>query len=285
MISVSVLGCGWLGFSLAQALLNEGYFVKGSTTTLEKIPVLKKAGIFSLYLQVNGVVVGEGVEDFFKSQIVIITLPFRRDFLDPRDYQKQIRAIIFECEKSAQVKRVIFTSSTSVYPDQIGTALEDVAFSPDDNRGKVLREIEKELLGNTHFSSTIVRFAGLYGPKRKIGGFLAGKKELSGGNNRVNLIHRDDAVGIIAAIIRQGVGGEIFNGCSDIHPTRNELYTAAAKAMGLTVPEFCDEAETVSKIVSNEKVKKILGYKFIHPDPLQDVASPCEESRRDDVAI
>ena len=272
MRSVSVLGCGWLGFSLAQSLLDEGYLVKGSTTTLAKIPVLKKAGIFSLCLHVHDEVVGDGVEDFFQSEIIVITLPFRRDFLDPHDYQKQIRAIILECEKSKQVKRVIFTSSTSVYPDHIGSALEDIEFVPDDERGRVLLAIEKELLGNTNFVATIVRLAGLYGPQRKIGGFLAGKKKLSGGSKCVNLIHQDDAVGIMKAIICQNIGGEIFNGCSDNHPTRKELYTAAAKAMGLTVPEFCDEAETVSKIVSNEKVKRVLHYKFIHPDPLQDVS-------------
>ena len=36
MKNVSVLGCGWLGMPLAISLLDEGYSVKGSTTTEKK---------------------------------------------------------------------------------------------------------------------------------------------------------------------------------------------------------------------------------------------------------
>jgi nucleoside-diphosphate-sugar epimerase len=113
----------------------------------------------------------------------------------------------------------------------------------------------------------------LYGGTRKIGAFLAGKKELSGGESPVNLIHQDDAVGILQKIIeqREKVGGEIFNGCCDVHPTKKVLYTAAAKKMDLAVPQFIEEKNSVKKIVVNEKVKKVLGYEFLHPDPLKNI--------------
>jgi 3-hydroxyisobutyrate dehydrogenase-like beta-hydroxyacid dehydrogenase len=32
MTKISILGCGWLGFPLAKALLKDGFTVKGSTT-------------------------------------------------------------------------------------------------------------------------------------------------------------------------------------------------------------------------------------------------------------
>jgi 3-hydroxyisobutyrate dehydrogenase-like beta-hydroxyacid dehydrogenase len=41
MKNVSILGCGWLGKSLAISLLDEGYSVKGSTTTEEKLELLE----------------------------------------------------------------------------------------------------------------------------------------------------------------------------------------------------------------------------------------------------
>jgi 3-hydroxyisobutyrate dehydrogenase-like beta-hydroxyacid dehydrogenase len=41
MKNVSILGCGWLGKSLAVSLLDEGYTVKGSTTTEEKLALLE----------------------------------------------------------------------------------------------------------------------------------------------------------------------------------------------------------------------------------------------------
>ena len=45
MTKISILGCGWLGFPLAKALLSKGLSVKGSTTSSEKLATLEKAGI------------------------------------------------------------------------------------------------------------------------------------------------------------------------------------------------------------------------------------------------
>jgi nucleoside-diphosphate-sugar epimerase len=269
--SVSVLGCGWLGLPLAKALVVEGYRVKGSTTDLQKIPVLQKAGIFSFYLTVVEEIQGSHVSDFFDSDIVVITLPFRRDFKNPQEYYNQIQSIIFECEKSRKVQFVIFTSSTSIYPVNIVQADEDIVFQPDDYRSEVLLNIERELLSNQSFAATIVRLAGLYGFDRKIGAFLASKKDLSNAESLVNLIHQDDAIGLIKEIIIQNVQDEILNACSDYHPTRRELYTKAAQQMGLAIPEFIAEEGSSSKVVLNDKVKRVLGYQFLHPDPMKDI--------------
>ena len=38
--TITILGCGWLGLPLAQTLVKEGYSVKGSTTTEDKLEVL-----------------------------------------------------------------------------------------------------------------------------------------------------------------------------------------------------------------------------------------------------
>ncbi len=269
--SISVLGCGWLGLPLAQCLVARGHRVNGSTMTLTKIPVLQRAGIFAFCLTVDGKVSGQSVADFFKSDILVITLPFRRDFIDPCEYQKQIQSIVLESVKAACVSFIIFTSSTSVYPQNAGRVSEDDVFRPDNDRSKVLIDIENELLASPHFSATVIRLGGLYGKDRKIGAFLARQKEVSGGQSPVNLIHQDDAVGLIVEIIAQNVRGEIFNGCSDFHPIKEELYVKAARAIGLTAPQFSGKGQSSLKIVSNDKVKKVLGYRFLHPDPMDDI--------------
>jgi len=283
--SVSICGCGWLGFPLAKVLVDEGYSVKGSTTTLEKISAFKKAGIFSFAFSVKrandpeaGLEPAQGFSDkdileFFASEVVVLTLPFRRDFINPQIYQRQIDAVIVECLKSGKMRSLIFTSSTSIYPDAIGNATEDNDFLTDNHRSKVLRDIEKKLLANTDFSTTVVRLSGLYGGSRKIGNFLLSKREVSGGESPVNLIHQDDAVGIVREIIiqREKAAGQIFNGCSDVHPTKKELYTAAANKMNLVPPQFAPEENPTKKIVVNDKVKSVLGYKFLHPNPLNDI--------------
>lgn len=45
MKPISILGCGWLGLPLAKSLLEKGFSVKGSTTSIKKIALLEKFGI------------------------------------------------------------------------------------------------------------------------------------------------------------------------------------------------------------------------------------------------
>jgi nucleoside-diphosphate-sugar epimerase len=262
--TISILGCGWLGLPLAEHCLACGFHVKGSTTTPSKIPILKDKGI-EPYL-----VSSEGSLDsrFFASEILFLNIPFRKDFKDPQIYSNQIDALL-NVVSNAPISFLIFASSTSIYPDHIGEAREDISFIPDNPRSEVLLNIEKKLFSSQSFQSTILRFAGLYGPNRMIGQFLAGKSNLSLANAPVNLVHQRDCVEIIFRVIEKNIRGEIFNVCSDEHPLRKELYTKAAQKMNLPVPQFKDETGISSKIVSNQKIKNRLRYQFLYPDPLK----------------
>ena len=42
---MAILGCGWLGLPLAKYFTSKGYIVKGSTTSIEKIEILKSFSI------------------------------------------------------------------------------------------------------------------------------------------------------------------------------------------------------------------------------------------------
>lgn len=265
---ISILGCGWLGYPLARALVRQGYQVKGSTTHLEKIPVLNKAGIFSFCFSVDDTIPREAAK-FFESETLIVTLPFRRSFADPRQYQTQIETIMKAAEQ-AKVAWVIFTSSTAVYPESLSEAREDAVFVCDQARAQVLWDIEQRLLKSKNFKATVIRLAGLYGPDRNIGKFLSGQKDLSDGQKPVNLIHLDDAVGILLRVIEQKAQGEIFNACSPQHPLRQDVYTAAAKKNGLPPPTFTPGVGPYKK-VSHEKVIQQLNYRFVHPDPMKEI--------------
>jgi len=85
----------------------------------------------------------------------------------------------------------------------------------------------------------------------------------------VNLIHRDDCIGIIDAIIDQQAWGEVFNGCADTHPGKREFYTYARQLLDIPAPEFAHDAEQAFKIVSNAKVKQLLDYQFMFPDVMK----------------
>ena len=53
MKQISILGCGWLGLPLAKSLLEKGFSVKGSTTSLEKISVIENSGIDAFHIEMK----------------------------------------------------------------------------------------------------------------------------------------------------------------------------------------------------------------------------------------
>ena len=53
MKNVSILGCGWFGKPLAVSLLNDGFLVKGSTTSEIKIQELETLGIESYLIDIT----------------------------------------------------------------------------------------------------------------------------------------------------------------------------------------------------------------------------------------
>lgn len=264
--SVSILGCGFLGWPLAKRLVALGYSVYGSTTRPEKINLLKDSGVVAFHIICQDDSIEGPLQSFLQTDLLVLTLPFKRTFIDPTIYQRQIHPIV-EALKTSPISRIIFTSTTAIYPETITLAKEDMVFEGDNPRAITLLNIEKELL---NLGATILRLSGLYGETRKIGHFLSGKK-VEDPLSPVNLVHVDDAVAVIVKIIEGNYLREIFNVTSDKHPTKKELYTQAALKAGLPQPLFSQDSSKVKKIVDNSKLKTCLSYQFIHPDPMLDI--------------
>ena len=249
---ISIFGCGWLGEPLAIKLIESGYKVKGSTTTPNKLDHLVSLGIKAFLIDLD--VLDDSIGDFLDTDILIIATPSKN--IDG------FRKLIFQIEKS-RIQKIIFISSTSVYKNSNGivTEVSSVKDIP-------LVEIEKLFKTNRHFQTNIIRFAGLMGYDRKPGNFFPVGKKIPNPDGYVNMIHRDDCIGIITTIIKKGLWGETFNACADTHPTRREFYTNAAIELGKDRPEFEESNLSEYKIVSNKKLKTILDYQFKYPDIL-----------------
>ena len=50
---ISILGCGWLGLPLAKSLVDNGYKIKGSTTTQDKYQKLVEDGVTPYLIKLN----------------------------------------------------------------------------------------------------------------------------------------------------------------------------------------------------------------------------------------
>lgn len=268
METISILGCGWLGLPLAEHLVSSGYKVKGSTRTKKDISFLESKGIEPSLLVLDPEIRGSNLNNFFDSDILIINFPPERRE-DIVEYHERQAVSLIETIKLSAIKKVVFASSTSVYPDSNREVTEDEVLEPSKSSGKALLIFETLLNNCPEFKTTVLRLAGLIGYDRKPGRFLAGKKEVMNGQAPVNLIHQDDCVHIIHQIIEKNIWGETFNACADLHPTRKEYYINAASRLGLTPPTFVETKDLSYKIVSNEKLKKQLNYIYKYPDPFE----------------
>lgn len=268
MKSISVLGCGWLGLPVASFLVQKGYEVKGSTTKEEKLIQLAQHGIKPFLIKVKESVLGQNLAQFFQSELLILNIPpGRRNPNVITDHPKQIEAVL-NLALAGSVKKLIFISSTGVYGNENQIVTEEVLPSPTTSSGKALIVIEKMLQSTSNLSTTILRMSGLVGGSRKAGRFLAGKTNVANGDAPVNLVHREDCIQVLYKVIQQRQWGEVFNICTDQHPTRKAFYAAQAQKEGLTPPHFLDDDKISYKIISNEKVKRALDYTFLHPDPM-----------------
>lgn len=263
---ISILGCGWLGFPLAKDFIAQNYVVKGSTTIAEKAAMLQEAGIQSHVFTLGTTQNNDLYADFLAdSDVIVLNFPPKRIPNVITEYQAQIRILLPFISKT---QKVIFVSSTSVYQNTNDWVTEDLENHPEKESGKAVLAAENLLREHLKERVTILRFSGLFGYDRVPGRFLANKKDVANGNAPVNMIHQDDCIGLINAIIQKNAWGEIINGCADTHPIREKFYVLAAKKLGLTPPEF-KKSETVSfKKISNIKSKTLLKYTYKHPDPL-----------------
>jgi len=268
---IAILGCGWLGLPLAKSLLSKRYEVAGSTTSESKLEVLKNAGIFPFQIQLDENEIIGNIQEFLKeSDVLVLDIPpgLRRQLSTSNEmtFVNKVKTLIPFIEKS-KIKKVIFVSSTSVYGDRfpILEITEATPPNPDTENGKQLVIAETLLQSNPHFKTTVIRFGGLLGDDRHPVKFLAGKTNIENPNAPVNMIQREDCIGIIEKILKQvqhDNWGETFNAVAPQHPTRKAYYHKKAELFNLPLPTFAENSESKGKIISSKKVETILGYSF-----------------------
>jgi len=284
--SIGILGCGWMGRPLGAHLAASGLRVHGSTTTPEKLGQLREDGIDPFQITLSPDLGGTDPDRFFDTDVLFLNVPPPVRQVPPEDvadyHTRQIESVLTRVEASP-IRWVIFASSTGVYPKTAGTVTEAdqppgrpaAMDGPRRSTGRVLIDIEGRLMNHPDLDVTILRFAGLYGGDRHPGRFLAGRSGIGRPESPVNLVHQDDCVGVVTAVLEQEARGEVFNVCANGHPSRRELYTTAARALELEPPTFAEETDAEGKVVSNERLRTVLGYTLQHPDPLADLASPA----------
>ena len=276
-----IFGAGYVGSAVAREAAKLGLLVTALTRNPAKVAALAAAGC--------EVVVDELASDAWHRKI-----PGRADFVLNcvssggggiegylRSYVEGMQSILAWARTSGGVGTVLYTSSTSVYPQSGGTRVDETAST--EGAGDTARILLKaeELLRSTTPELVrrwfILRLAGIYGPERHhlLDQLRAGETEFSGrGEHRLNLIHRDDIVAAILSAFAAPpkLSNQIFNVADDAASPKSEVVNWLATRLGCATPRFTGTAVVVrravtpDRVIANDKIKAALGWSPRYPD-------------------
>lgn len=276
-----IFGAGYLGEAVARAAAEQGAVVTALTRNPAKVSGLAAAGC--------DVVIDELSAESWHAKIRG-PVDFALDCVSSggggiegyrRSYVEGMRSILSWARKGRNVGTLVYTGSTSVYPDFGGSRVDETTPIGDSvGTPAVLFEAEQLLragAGGACARWFILRLAGLYGPGRHhlLDQVRRGEAEMAGrGDHFLNLIHRDDVTAAILAAFAApaGIANEVLNVVDDVPARKAEVVGWLARELKMPVPSFTGEPvsgrrpESPNRLIANSKIKELLGWRPAHPD-------------------
>jgi nucleoside-diphosphate-sugar epimerase len=272
------LGHGYCAQALSRRLLAEGWHIIGTARSPGSLARLAAEGVEAVPWP------GAGLAPLVARATHILCSIAPDDAGDP----------VLRAEGAALARAtaawVGYLSTTGVYGDHGGAWVdEDTPLVPSTRRGIARVRAEREWQALS-LPLHIFRLAGIYGPGR--GPF---EKVMDGTARRIvkpgqvfSRVHVDDIAQALLLSMKAPSPGAIWNLCDDDPAPPEDVIGYAARLLGLPEPpaEDWDTAEMTpmarsfyaeSKRVRNDRIKRDLGLRLIHPDYRSGLAALLEE--------
>jgi nucleoside-diphosphate-sugar epimerase len=279
-----IFGAGYIGGELARQALARGLRVTTLTRNAERAAALAALGAEAIVADLagdgwHGRIAG-GAE--FAANCVSAggggLEGYRRSYVDG------MVSILAWARARGAAGTLLYTSSTSVYPQDGGVTVDETAPTEGSGeRAQLLLEAETQLQAPEKTGAPavrpcsrwfILRLAGIYGPGRHHlldqvrAGEIAGR-----GDYHLNLIHRDDIVAAMWAALGAPplVASEIFNVADDGAALKGEITAWLAARLGRPAPRFTGEPAagrrtvTPDRIIANTRLRTRLGWQPHYP--------------------
>jgi len=261
---VTIIGCGDIGLRLAKQLDSQSYTVIGlrrSEQDSDRIEYRQADCSSKAQLQ-------QTLPEY--SDVIVITMtPSQRT---DAGYQQAYVQVVDNLLQAIQQppRLIVFVSSTSVYSQSEGEWVdEDSPAAPSSFSGQRLLEAE-QLLSDSPYNSCVVRFSGIYGPKRQrlIEQVKRGESSPINPPLYSNRIHVDDCAAVLAHVIQHNNPQTLYL-ASDSSPTPlQEVKQWIAEQLGLSDHHWrgvSDSSLRASKRISNQRLLNS-GFTFTYPD-------------------
>jgi nucleoside-diphosphate-sugar epimerase len=277
-MSVSIIGCGWVGQALATKLISKNIDVIASYQSLETHEKLTALGIVSkqLILPINenemtnyDSYLDAEYKSLFEVNTLVIAIPPQLK-KGQTNYGDKIKQLVTLANKG-QVKRIILLNSTAIYNGLHGEVDETCSLDYSAAKVAALTGAEQEV---KQFSGQgfILRLSGLVGPERHPGKFLQRSREFVNAQSPVNLVHQTDVVNIIEQLYLSPYNDDecvTYNVVSSTESDRRTYYQTAAKALKFPAPVFNNSSdEVIGKKIIGNKLRQALQYQYAYDDLL-----------------
>ncbi len=244
-----IAGCGYLGRALARLSLSCGAQVLGLCHSQRSAEELNAAGIPARTADLGSAdSLAEIARDLPTGVCVVHSAASGRGGGVDAYRKVYLEGMKNLTQAFPGANRMLFTSSTSVYP-QIdgGWVTEASPARPDRETGRLLRAAEDVSLAA---GGAVVRLAGIYGPERSVllRNFLTGESAIdvrteppaTPDGRWVNQIHREDAAAalwhLLSVVPDDAFRGSIYNVADSTPLLQRPLYEELSRRFQLPVP-------------------------------------------------
>jgi len=206
-MDVAILGCGYVGLALGEALLAAGHRPIGVRRSDDGLRAVEAAGLEAVRADVTDPGTLEAVPDVGALAFTASSGGGDADAARAVYVDGLRSAVEAFAARERPPERFLYTSSTGVYGDHGGEWVdEDSELRPATAKAEVLVEAEEVARTAVDYGmdATVARLGGVYGPGRyRIERYLEGPVT----EGYLNLIHRDDAAGALRFLFERGAGG------------------------------------------------------------------------------
>ncbi|WP_243633847.1 SDR family oxidoreductase [Motiliproteus coralliicola] len=271
MATVLLVGCGKIGTGLGLQLSRAGHRCFGLKRHLNQLP----EAIQGIAADVTDPVSLEGLPQHHYLVFSLVPAAYSAEGYQ-QAYVEGLRNLLQALrEQQLCPKRIFFVSSAAVYHQRDGSWVDESSpTEPTGFNGQAMLDAE-QLLADSEFIGTSVRFSGIYGAGREriLNWVRQGVTALPEPCQYGNRIHQQDCIGVLRFLIEQDQAGQSLAPiylASDPNPAPyHEVLDWLRQRLAVEVapqPEdFSQKLRSGSKRCSSKQLQA-LGYQFQYPD-------------------
>ncbi len=243
-----VLGAGWLGRALCLDRLQQNWQVQGTHRSAQH----QDDFLRQLVLQDEQLIHQLDLDNAWW----VCAMPPRSRQRES-NYQATLEHSL-KLAKTMNAQGFLLCSSTGVYDPSAKTYDETSDITSSGERQQRLIDAEQSVL---KADGKVLRLAGLVGPEREPGRFVAGKQLNSSSQQVVNMVHQQDVINAIITVLEHWqTAAPIYNVVNPVHPSKADYYQQKCAHYGTVPPTFTSDS-SVERIIDGSAIES-LGFNY-----------------------